>query len=676
MKQQIWGDKRAMFRFGAWAALLLTVLGLATQEAKAGAGFQPVSQEELKMTSEPLAPGAPAIILYRQVDRDDNGLTSHEDNYFRIKILTDAGRKYADVEVPFVRGVDDLVTLKGRTIKPDGTIVNFEGKVFEKELVKRRFRGEQFKVLAKTFTLPSVEVGSVIEYFYTFDFAEYELFSSNWILSNELFTRKARFSLKPYKGVYASESIVLHWNPSRLPAGTDPPKQGADGILRMEASNIPAFQEEDYMPPPSELKSRVDFYWENAMEEKDAATYWRRIAKERNGQLESFAGKRGAMEQAVAQIISPNDLPEVKLRKIYARVQQFRNTTYEVKKTEQEQKRNKEKDVENVNVEEIWKRGYGNSVQLTWLFLGLARAAGFEAYGCWVAPRNEYFFNPSMTQARKLDANVVLVKLNGKDLYLDPGGAFAPFGLLPWPETGVTGMMLSRDGGQWIQTTIPPASDSRIERAGKLKLSDSGDLEGKLTVTYTGLEALDHRLEERHADEVDRKKYLEERLMEQIGAAAEVELTNKPDWSASETPLVAEFDVKIPGWGSTAGHRVLTPAAVFTASEKGVFEHTSRVHPIYFDYLFEKDDDVTIELPSGWQVSNVPAPQDQNVKVVAYSLKVEPGQGTMRLTRNLTIGIGLLDQKLYGPMRTFFQIVRTGDAEQVVLQPGEIHASN
>ena len=57
------------------------------------------------MTSEPLAPGAPAIILYRQVDRDDNGHTSHEDNYFRIKILTEEGRKYANVEIPVRQGM-------------------------------------------------------------------------------------------------------------------------------------------------------------------------------------------------------------------------------------------------------------------------------------------------------------------------------------------------------------------------------------------------------------------------------------------------------------------------------------------------------------------------------------------------------------------------------------------
>jgi hypothetical protein len=35
-----------------------------------------------------------------------------------------------------------------------------------------------------------------------------------------------------------------------------------------------------------------------------------------------------------------------------------------------------------------------------------------------------------------------------------------------------------------------------------------------------------------------------------------------------------------------------------------------------------------------------------------------------------------MDKKYYGALRNFFQTVRTGDAEQIVLQPGEIHASN
>jgi hypothetical protein len=486
-----------------------------------------------------------------------------------------------------------------------------------------------------------------------------------------LFTRKAQFSLKPYKGTY--QMFSLRWSWQGLPPGAVP-KEAPDHIIRMEANNIPAFQTEDYMPPQDELKSRVDFIYEEGIAEKDQDSFWKHVGKTRNGQLESFIGKRKAMEQAVAQIVSPNDSQDVKLRKIYDRVQQIRNKSYEVQKTEQEQKRAKEKPAE--NVEEVWKRGYGDSVQLAWLFLGLARAAGFEAYGCWVSDRREYFFNPVTMQSAKLNDNVVLVKLNGKDLYLDPGVVFTPYGLLTWSETGVAGLRLDKDGGTWIQTTLPQASESRIERVGKLKLSDAGDLEGKLTVTYIGLEAMYHRMEERNTDEVARKKFLEELVTAQIGVAAEAELTNKADWTSSETPLVAEFNLKIPGWASSAGRRVMIPAAIFTAAEKGVFEHANRVQPIYFEYPREKVDDVTIELPPGWQVSSVPPPQDQNGKVVVYSLKVEQSPGTLRLTRKLTIDALLVHQKYYMALRNFFQAVRTSDGIQVVLQPGEIHASN
>jgi len=366
----------------------------------------------------------------------------------------------------------------------------------------------------------------------------------------------------------------------------------------------------------------------------------------------------------------------MKLRKIYDRVQRLRNTSYEVTKTEQEQKRAKEKVVDNANVEEIWKRGYGNGVQLTWLFLGLVRAAGFEAYGCWVSTRNEYFFNPSSMESRKLNSNVVVVKLNGKDLYLDPGGAFTPFGLLQWSETGVTGLRLDKDGGTWIQTTLPQASESAIERTGKLRLTETGDLEGKLTVTYTGLEAMYHRLEERHGDDVEKKKYLEEQVTSQMGAAGEAELTNTPDWANSNTPLVAEFDLKIPGWASSAGRRVLIPAAIFTAGEKGVFEHANRIHPIYFEYPHVKTDDITVELPPGWQVSSIPNGKEQDGHVIFYSLHVEKNGSNLRLTRKLTIDAMGLDLKYYAALRAFYQGMRTSDGEQVVLQPGEIHASN
>jgi hypothetical protein len=51
--------------------LQVSCLFLATPAAAVG-GFKPVNPDELKMISQPKAPGAPAIILFREVDRNDN----------------------------------------------------------------------------------------------------------------------------------------------------------------------------------------------------------------------------------------------------------------------------------------------------------------------------------------------------------------------------------------------------------------------------------------------------------------------------------------------------------------------------------------------------------------------------------------------------------------------------
>ena len=67
-----------------------------------------------------------------------------------------------------------------------------------------------------------------------------------------------------------------------------------------------------------------------------------------------------------------------------------------------------------------------------------------------------------------------------------------------------------------------------------MKLTETGDLEGKLTVTYTGLEASQRRIEERLSDDTDRKKFLEDEVKEAIPIACDVELTNQPDWKGSD----------------------------------------------------------------------------------------------------------------------------------------------
>jgi hypothetical protein len=630
--------------------------------------FRPPNPEELKMTSEPAAPGAPAIILYRDLYRDDSGKTAHEDDYYRIKILTEEGRKYADVEIPYEKDRGNITGIHARTIKPDGTIVDFDGKVFTKTVVKAK----GLKYLAKTFTLPAIQVGCVIEYYYTLDLNESYIFDSRWILSEELFTKAGDFLLKPYKSDY----VNWYWRylAQNMPPDVPKGKEGPDGIVRQHVTNVPAFQEEDLMPPANEMKWRVDFTYSLDAPEPDSDRFWAKVGKRMNGQLETFIGKRKAMEQAVSEIVGPNDPPEVKLQKIYARVQQMRNTSYEVQKTEEEEKRAKEKPAD--NAEEVWKRGYSDGGRLTWLYLALVRAAGFDAYGVWVADRQHYFFNPATQQSERLNSNLVLIKLNGKDIFCDPGAAFVPFGLLPWMETGIQGLQLDKKGVSWIQVMTTTPEQARTVRHAELTLSDTGDLEGKLTVTYTGLESARLRVEERNADETERKKYLEDIVKGYVPAACEVKLTNQPEWKNSALPLVAELDLKVPGWASGAGRRFIVPVGLFSAHEKHTFDHDVRVNPIYFEYPFEDSDDISIQIPAGWKIDSLPTGWQDTGRVVTYSLTAQGDKEKVHLTRNMTVAFILMEAKYYQALRQYFQQIKTTDDQQIVLDSSAARAGN
>ena len=644
---------RALRRSGILPLLLLlSVCGPVPLHA---ADWLPVTPEELQQTSEPKAPGAAAIFLYRQVDRDDTSST--ESHYARLKILKEEGRKYADVEITYTKGTDSIRSIDARTIRPDGSIVKFDGTVYDKAVVS----GRGVKVMAKTFTMPDAGVGSIIEYRYVRQQSVAYVFDSHWTLSQELFTRHAKFSLVP------SPYFGLRWSwPNGMPEGTGSPEKKR-GRIELETHDVPAFVTEELMPPDNVLEYRVDFIYANDEQfTKDPASYWKHIGKDAFHDVDKFVDRRKAMEHAVAEIVQPEDSPETKLRKIYARVQRMNNETYEREKTEEELKRDRKEDPH--NVEEVWARGSGTATNLNYLFIALARAAGVQASCALVATRDEYFFDARLMNARQLNSNLVIVTVAGKDRFLDPGVPFTPFGLLPWYETAVHGLQLDSDGGKWIDTPVPTPGDARIERTAHLKLEQQGGtLSGKVTIRFTGMEGAWRRLQERNEDDTERKQFLEDQLRGLVPSGTEVKLTNTPDWLSGDDPLVAEYDLKVPGWVASAGQRQLLKVGLFGAAEDRTFEHQTRTQPVYFNFPYQYSDTISIELPAGKHINSLPKPVNLDSKVYSYGLAVDQNNETLQLKRDISMALLIVKAKYYDQLRQFFQSVRTADEEQIVI---------
>jgi hypothetical protein len=644
---------QGLARLGALAALL----SLAVTMPVRADDWQPISPEELQMKAEPKAPAAAAIYLYRQVDRDDANST--ESTYSRIKILTDEGRKYGNVELPYFKGASRITGLRARVIRPDGSIADFDGTVYEKPIVKAR----GVKVMSKTFTLPGVEVGSIIEYRYRRVLPIGWAFNSRWLLSDELFTRRAVFSLRP------ANNLFLRWSwPLGLPPDTKAPEKER-GLIRLETRNVPAFVTEEFMPPEDVMKYRVEFMYEGEQgDQQQPQEYWKAFGKRSNTRVQRFIKADRELEQEVARLVQPGDSVESKTRKLYARAQQIRNLSFERQATEQETER--EKLADNLDAQDVLKHGYASADEVTWFFYGLLRAAKLDASLVLVSTRDDNFFNPDLMNAGALNTCVVLVALDNKEVYLDPGTPFMPFAYLPWSETGVRGLRLGTDGGQWVTTTLPAATESRVERRATVKLTTSGTLEGKVIVTYSGLEASWRRVSERNEDATERRKSLEQDLEADVPTGIDIKLTNTPDWTGSDTPLVAEFDFRAPGWAAQAGNRALMPVGLFGGAEKHTFEHSARVHPLYFTFRHQHTDEVAIELPPGWKVGSLPKARTADIKVATYNSSVQATGGTLSMKREFVLNTIIVQQKFYEQVRDFFQAVRAGDEDQIVITPG------
>ena len=642
-------------------ALRLTLLFLAfTSVCFARDEFDPIPQDELTMKEYPGSQGASAVILEREILTDD--IRAMSTYYYRIKILTEDGKKYADVEIPYPKEYGQSINdIRARTVHADGTAIPFNGKVFEKTIVKIR----QFKYLAKTFTLPDVQVGSVIEYKYTLHWDSGWVLSGTWIIQSDLLTRHARFNLKPAVGFDLSYS----WFEL---SKAEVPKSLKDGSIQVELRDIPAFVKEDYALPERDLKIRLEYFY-NRSNPKSMEEFWKQKAKYWNEIIERFIGKSKTLERAANEIAPTSDPFEARLRKLYTRTQQVRNLSYERLKSEKEEK--KEHLGENSNAEDVFKHGYGDHSDINLLLVALARAAGFQAALVRVSERDDHIFHANVLSDHQFDGTLVVVQ-NGKDqIYLDPGTFHCPYGLLPWAKTSTAAMWMDKDGGKLANTVPPKSSDSITERKASLELGDDGALRGKAQVVFHGQEALRRRIEARDDDELTRSKDLEDEIKSWFPVGGNVKLDKVTGWEGIEEPLEADFTIELPGYVSRAGRRILLPVGLFEGGGSP-FEHANRVHSIYFSYPYQDLDDVTIKLPQSLAVESLPAKSAVNPgDFCGYEATRDQDANTLHLKRRFAMNGITLDKELYPSFRHFYQKVKSGDEEQAVLKPMESRAS-
>jgi hypothetical protein len=659
-------------RFGLCAALVcLLAVFLPVRPVAAGdkEDWKPIDPADLALKDNPASPGANAMILYREAFVNEKYAStdgSYIYNYYRIKIFTQKGADdQADVEIPFFKDTSDIKDIHARTIKPDGSIVNFEGKPFEKTIVKQS--GEKY--LAKTLTLPDVKPGCIVEYKYRVQYQKEALYDENWVLSSDLFTREGNFSILPYQSNY--QNFPLFFRQFGLKETMTPQKQ-TDGTYTLTVKNIDAVWDEINMPPARTIEARIEFYHKNQdtplNETQDQ--FWTRTQKNWVSDYEHFIGKKKDMEAEVAKTVAASDTPEQKLRKLYVRAQQIRNLNDEDSKSEKEAKQENLK--KNNNTKDVLEHGYAGGRSINLFFVALARAAGFDAYPVLVAPRNYATFFPQIQDPSALRADIVWVKAGDKEYWLDPAVHEFPFGILPWYETNTPGVRISSKLPDMITSPEPKLDDAVITRTADVTLDADGNAEAKVSVDFSGQIAAMWREDYRKDDETAHKKAVEDRVKEWMPSNGSFELTKLDNWDKTDMPLHAEGTVKFSNLSSTAGHRMLVPSTIFVPPQTKIFESALRHNAVCFHYPYKEVDTIKYTAPPSFKVETVPDKRGTNpASVVAYSMEATHDGSTAQVKRSLTINALVVDVKYYTAMRNFFNTVKNNDASQIVLQTSE-----
>jgi len=625
----------------------------------------PIPPADLALKDNPAEPGANAMILYRSSDMDS--LESSVREYVRIKIFTQEGTKEANVELPFNSKKVNILDLRARTIHPDGSIVNFEGKAFEKTIVK----ASGVKYLAKTFTLPDVHPGSIIEYRYREQGDSHRYVNESWTITSHLYTRDAHFVIRPNK----DSSYALRYRQYGLPKEAVPVRQ-SNGTYTMDIHDIAGLEEEEYRPPESALQVHVDFYYVfgNSAQNETTEKFWNRIGQTMSEDVDQFLNKKSALQADVARTVNADDPPEVKLRKIYARVQKIRNLSIEDAKSEKEQKQEQIKP--NNNVEDVFKHNYASDRELNYTFVGLARTAGFSSSAVFVAPRHVVFFLPDMMDTSQITYDIVWVHAGTQDYYLDPAASAFPFGILPWYETNTRGIRCSKTGGEIV--TVPPAppTEATEVRTAELEIDSDGEASGKLIVDFTGQLAAARRGESREEDEAGRRKTIGDEIQGWLPAGSAYEVTAITNWENKDLPLHVEGTAKIPNLGTAAGRRMLVPASPFQARQTAAFHAEKRLYKVYFNCPYEEIDDVKLKVPAEYKVESVPPARQAKPGIVSYEISAAQQGGVVEVKRLLVLDGMTFSVTSYPALRNFFNTVKTDDDAQIVLQNAESAKNN
>jgi len=620
-------------------------------------GPRQITAEEKSLSADAQGGGEHGIVLAKESERDDaSGGGSRLTVRFRAKIFE--GRRLADLQVPHPAG-SILLKWWAWTLLPDGTV---------KELPKEDLRqqvlampgGEEISVL--TGRLPGVVPDCVIEYGYVMGTA-----GPHWRHRVELQgswpIREFRYHWLPYRGRVASVRI------SRAEGLSIDLKNDSRSIL-VTGKNLPAVEEEPFMPPLKEVRASATLYYQTAS--RPSENFWTWAARKVTQQAAIFARDKPMKAALAGMDLSAGDDPKARLRAVHGwlatHVQVTGMSSFE---KAEEARGDKEPEL---FAEDVLESRRATALQMNYLFMGFARLLGAEANLVMATDRTDRLFDPALLTTDQFDAYLVAVHFPG-----DPSDQFSfvdsvvglPFGEIPWWIAGANGFLADPKGGSVVMLRPSNPVKNLSESRTSLSLNlDEGTADVHWSRTDAGQAGLLDRLRLRFMRPENRRKKLEELCG--AGASFEVIRAEAPGLEDLNSPLRLVCEGRKSGAGfSQMGNRRL--CRFDGAWEEPVPELTAatRLHPVVFPFPRIDRNVIDIATPPGYAAAAPPAVAPIDSLYGHYALFISPTPTGYHVERVFSLTSGEVPVSGYNRLRRFLSEVRQADRTEVEFRKAE-----
>ncbi len=656
-------------------SLALFVLSFSFSAFAQDKDWRPVSPEELSAKAPVVESDADAEAIFWEIRIDDSSSDELSmRHYVRVKVFTERGReKYSKFDIPFVKGLR-IKDLSARVIKTDGTITEITKEdIFEREIVK----AGGVKVKAKSFAVPNIEPGVIVEYKYKETIADGGAKGMRLAFQRDIPVRSLAYYYKPFS---SREPSYQNYNVRDVKFVKD-----QKGYYLAERRNVPSFREEPRMPPedmvrPWMLLTGTGINITSASPFGIVYTiknpgnmmgYWGAVSAENTPLVKFMTKSNSDIKKAAAEITAGAATPEEKLKKIYEFCQsQINNTSFDTTLTDEDRK----KLPSTKSIADILKRKSGSAQFIDLLFGALATAAGFEARVAFSGNRSEMFFKPEMTNESLIHPAAIAIKVGSKFQYFNPGMKFLPYGMLVWYEEDTWALLIGEDNFMWERTPITDHENSVANRSGRFELKEDGSLEGNVRIEYSGHPALTYRMDNYDESLSKAEDNLKEEIKSRVSTAEVIDLKIENLTDATK-PLVHSYKLKVPNYAQKTGKRLFIQPGFFESGRNPLFSSGERKYDIFFRHPWAEKDNIEIKMPAGFELDNAetPPPVMDPQRIGSLDISIGVNRATNTLVYNRAFYFGgqgnvLFPASAYPALKAMFDTFQKTDTHTITLR--------